>query len=148
MIGFLTLEMSSGVGVPPGLDDGGFGDVGEAAVCFQTMARTMRRLGEFRDNVEADSISVEKYLKELAEVTIDLNKACGRMCEHDNIRFIAMFSATRTCGAGGGRGFHRDIMEHKIIRNIRAVSGDKLFSDSGTINSPQPSDKAEGRVRR
>ncbi len=56
----------NGVGVPPGLADGGFGDVGEAAVCFQTMTNIMRRLGEIRDNAEYDSINVEKYLRELA----------------------------------------------------------------------------------
>ena len=55
--------MAGGVGGPPGLSEGGFGEVGEAAVCFQTMAKTMKRLGEIRDNVEADGINVEKYVK-------------------------------------------------------------------------------------
>ena len=112
--------MSGGVGVPPGLGEGGFGDVGEAAVCFQTMAKTMKRLGEIRDNVEADSINVEKYVKELSVVTRDLTKACGRMFEQEH----AMFSATRNNGGGGG-GFHRGAMEHKVIMNLRAVDGDK-----------------------
>ncbi len=67
--------MSNGVGVPPELVEGGFGDVGEAAVRFQKMARAVRRLGEIRDKVEADSINVEKYLKELAVMTMDLTKA-------------------------------------------------------------------------
>ena len=90
----------SGVGVPPGLDDGGFDDVGEAAVCFQTMAKAMRRLGEIRDNVEADVINVDKYVKELSVATMNLTKACGRMFEQENFRFIAMFSETRTRGGG------------------------------------------------
>ncbi len=107
----------------PGLDDGGFGDAREAAVCFQTMARTMRRLGEIRDNVEVDSINVEKYLKELAVVTMDLTKACGRMFEQEHLWFIAMFSATRTSG-GGGISFHKGIVEHKDIMLLRAVNGD------------------------
>ncbi len=87
--------MVGGVGVPPGLSDGGFGDVGEAAMCFQSMAKTMRRLGEIRDNVEMDGIKVEKYVKELSAVTMDLTKACGRMFQQEHLRFIAMFSATR-----------------------------------------------------
>ncbi len=88
----------SGVGVPPGLDDGGFDDVGEAAVCFQTMAKAMRRLGEIRDNVESDSINVDRYLKELAFMTMDPTKARGRMFDHEHLMFIAMLSATRISG--------------------------------------------------
>ncbi len=56
---------------------GGFGEVGEAVVCFLTMAKTLKRLGEIRDNVEADSINVELYVKELAVATMDFAKACG-----------------------------------------------------------------------
>ncbi len=62
----LTPGVSSGVGAPTGFVEGGVGDVGEANVCFQKMAKTMRRLGKIRDNAEADSIDVEKYLKEVA----------------------------------------------------------------------------------
>ncbi len=35
--------------------------------------------GEIRDKVEADSIHVEKYVKELSLVTMHLTKACGRI---------------------------------------------------------------------
>ncbi len=129
--------MSGGVGVHPGLGEGVCGDVGEAAVCFQAMAKVMRRLGEIRDNVEADSINAEKYANEVSGVTGDLTKACGRMCEQEHIRFIAMFSATRSSGGGGG-GFHKGAMEHKVIMNLRAVNGDKLISDNGTTSSPLP----------
>ena len=55
---------------------------------------------------------------------MDLTKACGRMFEQEHLRFIAMFSATRNSGGGGG-GFHRGVMEHKVIMNLRAVNGDK-----------------------
>ena len=48
------------------------------------MAKTMKRLGEPRDNVEADSINVEKYVKELSVVTMDLTKACRRMFVNKN----------------------------------------------------------------
>ncbi len=54
--------MSNGLGLPPGLGEEGFGDVGEAIECFQRMAKTMERLGDLRGNVEANSINVEKYL--------------------------------------------------------------------------------------
>ena len=40
---------------------GGFGHVGEAGACYSTMARVVLRAGEVRDNVDADSINVEKY---------------------------------------------------------------------------------------
>ncbi len=42
------------------------------------MAKTMKRLGEIRNSVEADGINVEKYVMEPAVVTMDLTKACGR----------------------------------------------------------------------
>ena len=84
----------------------------------------MKLLGELRGNVEADSINVEKYVKELSVVTMYLTKACGRMFEQEHLRFIAMFSATRNSGGGGG-GFYKGVMEHKIIMNLRAVNGDK-----------------------
>ncbi len=75
--------------------------------------------------MEADSINVEQYIKELAVVTMDLTKACGRMFEQNHFRFIAMLLATRTSGGGGGgggggRGFHRGGMEHKVIMYFRA----------------------------
>ncbi len=85
-----TTEMA-GPGGPPGL--GGFGEVGEAAVWLQTIAKTMKPLGEIRDNVEADSVDVEHYVKGLAVVTTDLTKACRRMFEQEHLRFINMFAA-------------------------------------------------------
>ncbi len=58
-------------GQPPGLRGStggseGFGAVGEAGACYNTMACLMIWAGEVRDSVEADSINVEKYVKELA----------------------------------------------------------------------------------
>ncbi len=67
--------MAGAGGGPLGLGD--FGEVDEAVVCFQKMAKTMKRLGEIRDNVEADRINVERYVKELAIVTMHLTKAAG-----------------------------------------------------------------------
>ncbi len=58
--------MMSG-GSPPGLgeDSGevGFGHAGEVRACYDTMAQVMKRLAEIRDNVEFDSINVEKYVR-------------------------------------------------------------------------------------
>ncbi len=90
---------------------------------------------------------MEKYVKELSVVTMDLTKACGRMFEQEHLRFISMFSATRSSGGGGG-GFHKGVMEHKVITNLRAVNGDKSFSDIGTKITPQPLDKLEVHMRR
>ncbi len=79
--------------------------------------------------MEADGINVKKYVEELAVVTTDLTKACGRVFEHGHLRFTAIFSGTRTRGGGGGGGgFHRGVMEHKVITNLRAVRGDKSLS--------------------
>ncbi len=82
----------------PGLAAQGFEDVGETSACFQRMAMAMKRLGKIRDNVETDSINVEKYLKELAIVTMHLTEACGRMFGQGHFRFISMFAASRTKG--------------------------------------------------
>ncbi len=134
--------MSGGVGVLPGLGEGGFGDVGEAAVCFQPMAKTMKRLGEIRDNAEADSINVERYVKELSLLTMDRTRPCGIMFEHKHIRFIAMFSTTKNSGGGGG-GFHRGVMEHRVIMNLRAAVAPKsstaLVQVGGAHDSSQVS---------
>ncbi len=67
-------------------------------------------------------------------VTLDLAKVCGRMFEQDNLRFIAMLSATRNFG-GGGRGVYKSVMEHMVIINLRAINGDRSISDNCTNNS-------------
>ncbi len=59
--------------------EGGFGHVGEAGACYSTMARVMLCAGERRDNVEADSINVVKYVEETAALSSGLTKAAGRM---------------------------------------------------------------------
>ncbi len=55
--------------------------------------------------MEADGTKVEKYVKGLSVVTMDLTMAGGRMFEQEHLRFTAMFSVTRTNGGRGG-GFH------------------------------------------
>ncbi len=62
--------MSGGVGVPPGLVTGGFGDVGQATVWFSRMQAGMERLTQIEDNVENDQLNIERYVKELTSVCV------------------------------------------------------------------------------
>ena len=103
-------------GVTGGGDDGGFGHVGEAGARYNTMARVVLRAGKDRDNVEADSINVEKYVKEIAALVADLTKAAGRMFEQEHFRMINMVSAISPGGLGGKGGNRfaaKGIAEHK-----------------------------------
>ena len=70
---------------------------------------------------------MEKYLKELAVVTMDLTKACGRMFEQEHLRFISMITAAGSSqgASGGGFKYTKGIMEHRVIQNLKAVTGDK-----------------------
>ncbi len=69
-----------------------------------TMARVMIRAGKVPDNVEADSINVEKYVKELAALMADLTKAAGMMFEQGHLRMINMVMAIHVGGSGGPGG--------------------------------------------
>ncbi len=51
--------------------------------------------------------------------------ATGAMLEQEHLRFINIFAATGSGGIGGGHRFNKGIMEHKVINNLRCVSGDK-----------------------
>ncbi len=73
--------------------DAGFGHVGEARACYDTMARVMRRLTEIKDKVEADRTNVKKYVKELTNTMIDMTRATGRMFEQEHLRMINMVAA-------------------------------------------------------
>ncbi len=105
------------VGVNGGNGEFGFGHVGDAGACYTNMGWVLQRAGEIKDNVEADSINVEKYVRELAAVVIDLTKASGKMFEQEHLRMINMVSAINTGGSGatGGPRFNRGIQEHKVI---------------------------------
>ncbi len=52
------------------------------------MAGVMKRLVDIRDNVEIDSINVEKYFKELASIMIEMINTTGSMFEQENLRMI------------------------------------------------------------
>ncbi len=53
--------MAGGVGVPPGLHKGVFGDVGQARACFSRMSAGMERPVQIEENVENDQVNIEKY---------------------------------------------------------------------------------------
>ena len=56
----------------------------------------------------------------------EMFKATGGMFEQEHLRFILMITASRSGGRSGG-GLHKTIMEHKVIQNLRAMSGDKYL---------------------
>ncbi len=77
--------------------------------------------------MEADSINVEKYVKEIAALVIDLLKASGRIFEQEHLRMINMASAINLGGSGGARGIKvtaKEIMEHKVMMNLHMVNVD------------------------
>ncbi len=97
--------MSDGVQGPPGLGSGdggvpsgGFGHEGKARACYDAMARVMKRLAELRDNVEIDSINVERYVKELTSTMIEMTEAAWRMLEQEHLRMINMVTAINPGG--------------------------------------------------
>ncbi len=90
---FSTVEMAGGVGVPPGLHQGGLGYFGQEAVCFSRMSAGMERLTQSDENVENDQINIEKYVKELTSVCKELFKATGVMFEQDPVRVTPMITA-------------------------------------------------------
>jgi hypothetical protein len=70
---------------PPGLD--GFGDVGEARLNFNRMSQGMHRLKEISEDVEADQLNLEKYVKELTEVVREMFLSAGSMFQQEYMRF-------------------------------------------------------------
>ncbi len=85
----------------------------------------MKRLEDIENDVEADSINMEKYVKELSKVCWDMFRATGAMFEQENLRFIDMFAAAGSGGNEASHRFNKRIMEHKVIMNLRMVNGDK-----------------------
>ncbi len=53
------------------------------------------------NNVERDSINVERYVKEVAIMIYELTMATGRMFEQEHLRMINMVSAISPGGATG-----------------------------------------------
>ena len=85
----------------------------------------MKHLKEIEENVEQDTISLGKFMKELSKVCREF-RASGAMFEEEHTRFINMFVASGSKGASTRNSkYDQGIMEHTVIQNRRAVSGDK-----------------------
>ena len=59
----------------------GFGDVGDSALCYDRVVKGMKRLKDIEENVESDTLNLEKYVKEMAKVSHEIIGACGRLFE-------------------------------------------------------------------
>ncbi len=93
---------------------------------FQSLVRGMTSLREISENVAGDQLNVEKYVKELSDVRMEMCRAAGAMFEQEHLRFTNMFAATGGGGhGGGGHRFPNAIKERKFIQYLRFVSGDK-----------------------
>ncbi len=98
----MNFEEIVGAG-PPGLGaGGGFGDVGQGAFNYQEIVKGMKRFEDSENNVETDSINIEKYMKELSKVCWDMLLATGAMFEQEHLRFSIMFTAAGSGAIGGG----------------------------------------------
>ncbi len=107
----LTLKMSGGLGVPPGLGAAGFGDVGQARVFCEAMVQGMMRLRDIDTNVEQDTVNSEKYINELLNVCWEMFWVLGAMFEQEHLRFVNMFVAARD-GSGAGRSKFEKVGHH------------------------------------
>ncbi len=70
-------------------------------------------------------MNTESYIKELSQVMIKVTKAAGRVLEQDHMRFMAMYVGAGSGIAGGCDRHQESIMEHRVIQNLKAVSGDR-----------------------
>ena len=105
----------------------GFGEVGDSGVCFDRVVKGLKRLKEIEENVEADSMNTEKYVKELAKVMHEITGAYGRLFEQENLRMMPLMFAG-VSGSNYKGGFKdRGVMEYKVITNLKAVNGDKSW---------------------
>ena len=71
----------------------GFGEVGDSGACFDRVVKCMKRLKEIEENVESDTLNLEKYVKELAKVTHEITGAYGRLFEQENLRMMPVIVA-------------------------------------------------------
>ena len=107
-----------------------FGDVGQARQNFLRMSAGMHRLKEISDNVEADQLNIEKYVKELTDAVQEMFISRGSMFVQEALRTEAAISRSRASGYGVGGGdkwIQKGIMEHRVMTNLKAVNGEKGF---------------------
>ncbi len=102
----------------------GFGLVGTATRCFAQLARVYLRAGEVPDVVENDSLNMQRDVKEIASLLAAAVEATGKMFKEEHMRMIKMMTSIHPGGVGGGHRIPKGIMEHRVIQNLRAVSGD------------------------
>ncbi len=69
--------------------------------------------------------SSSKYAKELANLAVDPIQATGGIFEDGHLRMTNMVTSIHPGGGDGGNRFTKGIMEHKVMQNLRAVSGGK-----------------------
>ena len=105
----------------------GFGEVGDSGVCFDRVVKGLKRLKEIEDNVEADSMNTEKYVKELAKVMHEITGAYGRLFEQENLRMMPVIVAGMSGSSYTGESKVKGVMEYKVVTNLKAVSGDKSW---------------------
>ena len=56
---------------------------------------------------------------------VDAALANGKMFEEEHMRMINIVTSMHPGAVGGGIRFPKGIMEHKVIQNLRALSGNK-----------------------
>ncbi len=91
----------SGVQVAPGwgVNEGagqGSGDVGDAAVCFDTLVAITVMAQEIARHVKSNGWNMERYMEETANMAADSGGVVGIMYEQEHLRYIAMIAV------GGG----------------------------------------------
>ncbi len=74
----------------------------------------MDRLTQIQEKVENEQLNIENFVTELTSVCREMFKAAGAMFEQEHLCFISMVMPSRSSGPNGG-GFHKTIMERKVI---------------------------------
>ncbi len=88
--------------------------------------RRSRGWARFGEDAEGDSLKIEQCVEELSKVMIKITKVAGGMFEQDCPRLISMCAAAWSGGSVGvHRRYSKGIMDHRVIRNLEAVIGDK-----------------------
>ena len=84
----------------------------------------MHRLKGISENVEADQLNIEKYVKELTDVVREMFMSTGSMFQQEGLRILSTLAMQGGGGYGANGGPQKTIMEHKVIQYLRAVNGD------------------------
>ncbi len=88
-------------GIKCGIKSFPFGRVGDPLECYNVIEGGVVTLGDRRDHVEAISMNIEKYFRELARASIEIPWAAGRMFEQEHLRFINLITAVNAGGSVG-----------------------------------------------